>query len=57
MLTYHNVVFVLEYLRTAGVSQKTQDRVLSLLWKEANAAAGGSGERAGEAGVLTQKRR
>ena len=39
MLTYHNVVFVLEYLRTAGVSQKTQDRVLSLLWKEANAAA------------------
>lgn len=39
MLTYHNVVFVLEYLRVAGVSQKTQDRVLSLLWKEANAAA------------------
>ena len=49
MLTYHNVVFVLEYLRVAGVSQKTQDRVLALLWKEANeaaaqarAAAGGS---------------
>jgi hypothetical protein len=35
MLTYHNVVFVLEYLRVAGVSQKTQDRILALLWKEA----------------------
>jgi hypothetical protein len=35
MLTYHNVTFVLEYLRVSGVSQKTQDRILSLLWKEA----------------------
>jgi hypothetical protein len=36
MLTYHHVVFVLEYLRAAGVSQHTSDRVLALLWKEAN---------------------
>ena len=35
MLKYFNVIFVLEYLRTQGVSQKTQDRVLALLWKEA----------------------
>ena len=35
MLKYFNVVFVLEYLRTNGVSQRTQDRVLALLWKEA----------------------
>jgi hypothetical protein len=44
MLTYHNVVFVLEYLRVAGVSQKTQDRVLSLLWKEAQHQAAANGE-------------
>jgi hypothetical protein len=37
MLTYHNVTFILEYLRVSGVSQKTQDRILSLLWKEAKA--------------------
>lgn len=37
MLTYHNVTFVLEYLRVNGVSQKTQDRIFSLLWKEAKA--------------------
>ena len=35
MLKYFNVVFVLEYLRTNGGSQRTQDRVLALLWKEA----------------------
>ena len=35
MLTYHHVTFILEYLRVNGVSQKTQDRILSLLWKEA----------------------
>ena len=35
MLKYFNVVFVLEYLRTNGVSQQTQDKVLSLLWEEA----------------------
>jgi hypothetical protein len=39
MLTYHHVVFVLEYLRVAGVSQHTSDRVLALLWKEANRQA------------------
>jgi len=39
MLTYHHVVFVLEYLRVAGVDQKTSDRVLALLWKEANRQA------------------
>lgn len=36
MLTYQHVVFVLEYLRATGVSQHTSDRVLALLWKEAN---------------------
>ena len=48
MLTYHNVVFVLEYLRVAGVSQKTQDRVLSLLWKEANLQAAADRDAAAE---------
>lgn len=49
MLTYHKVVFVLEYLRVAGVSQKTSDRVLALLWKEANRqAAAEHGDREAE---------
>ncbi|MCH8883318.1 MAG: hypothetical protein O7A67_04590 [SAR324 cluster bacterium] len=44
MLSYHNVVFVLEYLRTNDVSQRTQDRVLALLWKEARGQQRAAGE-------------
>lgn len=53
MLTYHHVTFVLEYLRTSGVSQKTQDRILALLWKEANRQAAEEREdSADQAGLL-----